>query len=80
MAEKLMIINGGTTLPEGAAAKLQVNEDVEIPSLPEGFEREYAPTPKAGDTEIVIPNFERPVNPKPELTTEPAKTTKEDLA
>ena len=78
MAKNELLI--GNRMPLGALAKLQVNEEVEIPSLPEGFEREYAPTPEAGDTEVVIPNFERPVSPNPEITTVPAKTTKEDLA
>jgi len=67
----------GNRMPLGALAKLQVNEEVVIPPGAKAFERQYAPDKEIGDTEVVLPSFEREEKPEPELTTTPAKTTKE---
>ena len=70
MSEKFMTVNGGRL--GGGNNTPQVNEGVEIPTLPE-FERQYAPDAEAGPEEIVIPRFEK--EPKSVLSTIPGSTT-----
>jgi hypothetical protein len=71
MSEKLIIVHGGRL--GGGSTAPTVNEEAEIPTLPEGFERTYATDKEPGDTEVVIPKFEREVPPEPELTTTPCQ-------